>query len=122
MEQHSWPGISVDYGHALVEEILVADRDICKDRHHSELPNAERNIPKGNYHYKNYYLILKIIVTQGHDSYPCVTINLILNDSFLSGNEGKLNLTLCPSPLLLCLSISMTKRCLYSLSFIHVTC
>lgn len=96
MEQYSWSRIPVDYGYVLIEELSEADRDICKDRHQSELPNVEWNIPKGNYHYKNYYLILKVIVTQGHDSYPCVTINLILNDSFLNGNKGKLSLTLRP--------------------------
>lgn len=96
MEHHSLSGIPVDYRHELIEELLVADRDICKDRHQSELLNVEWDIPEGNYHYKNYYLILKVIVTQGHDSYPCVTITLILNGSFLNGNEGKLNLTLCP--------------------------
>lgn len=40
-EQHSWSGIPVEYGRVLVEELLVADRDICKDRHQSELPNVE---------------------------------------------------------------------------------
>lgn len=94
MEQHSWSGIPVGYGHVLREELLAADRDICKERHQSGLPNVEWNIPKGNYHYKNYYLTLKVIVTQGHDSYLCVTITLMLNYSFLNGNEGKLNLTL----------------------------
>jgi len=41
VEQHSWSGIPIDYGCALVGELLAADRDICKDRHHSELPNLE---------------------------------------------------------------------------------
>lgn len=96
MKRYSWSWIPVDYGHVLVEELLVADRVICIDRHQSELPDVEWNIPKGNYHSENYYLILKVIVTQGHDSYPCVTITLMLNDSFLNDNEGKLNLALCP--------------------------
>lgn len=41
MEHHSWSGIPVDYRHELTEELLVADRDICKDRHQSELLNVE---------------------------------------------------------------------------------
>lgn len=41
MEQHSWSGIPVGYGHVLREELLAADRDICKERHQSGLPNVE---------------------------------------------------------------------------------
>lgn len=39
VKQHLWSGIPIDC--ALVGELLAADRDICKDRHHSELPNLE---------------------------------------------------------------------------------
>lgn len=41
MEQYSQSQIPVDYGYVLIEELLVADRDICRDRHQSELPNVE---------------------------------------------------------------------------------